>query len=426
MNYQFADFDTAHFRAEPRRTAIGPWTVEEHSFGAPGTTDKAPFVFIGGAFQNAWSFLREVRYFIAQRPVILVDLPGQGQNNQLAGALKFADLADLLRAFLDHHGLDTIIPVGLSYGSGIAFTFAQRFPQRVDRLILAGSTERIRPRVAQALRSSFWYLEQGRVDAFADAVVHHLLNLAHRDATKLGDRVVEGLRGGMLELTDVERQRYRENSTRLFDDALSGELTCRTIVSTAAYDHFTAPFEGLTVSKRCGDAQFVMVQNGDHLAPVETPKTFLALYDAFANDKPIADVPGLLTGAPAAEATRERRLLDRRPGRRREVTVRASSGVQSRALLLDYNAHGCLLELREDLPPTDGDAPLHVSIPSIGAAGDAVVQPDDRGARAIFLADAFGTLGRMPVGTVEMAIPADARPMGRRVSIAERLMAITD
>jgi pimeloyl-ACP methyl ester carboxylesterase len=426
MEFQFADFDTAHFRAGPRRTSLGPWTVEEHSFGAPGTTDKAPLVFIGGAFQNAWSFLREVRHFIGQRPVILVDLPGQGQNNQLSGDLRFTDLADLLRAFFDHHGVQTIIPVGLSYGSAIAFAFARQYPERVDRLILGGTTESIRPRVAQALGASFWYLDQGRTDLFADAVIHHLLNLPHRAATRLGDRVVEGMRVGMLELTDVERLRYRENSTRLFNDSLSGDLTCRTMVFTARYDHFTAPFEAFGVSQRCRNPEFVMIENGDHLAPVEVPKTVLALYDAFLNDKPLSAVPGVVAGAAAAEATRERRLLERRPGRRREVFLRGQNGVQSRASLLDYNAHGCLIELVDDLPSTEDDAPLNVSIPSIGANGDAVVQLDTRGARAIFLTDAFGTLGKMPVGTVEMAIPGEARPMGRRVSIAERLAAIPD
>ena len=66
---------------------------------------------------------------------------------------------------------------------------------------------------------------------------------------------------------------------------------------------------------------------------------------------------------------------------------------------------------------------MTVSIPSIGASAEAVVMPDHRGARAIFVYDAFGTLGTMPVGTVEMPIP---RPAGRRISMAERLVALPD
>lgn len=426
MEYQFQDFDTAHFRAEPRRTAIGPWTVQHMSFGTPATADRAPLVFIGGAFQNAWSFLREVKHFLPQRPVILVDLPGQGQNNQLAEQLTFTDFAGLLRAFLDEHGLRQVIPVGLSYGSGIAYTFALQAPDRVDRLILGGTTERIRPRVQQSLLKSFWYLERGRSDVFADMVIGHLLNLPQREATGVSDRLINAMRMGMLELTEVELVRYRHNSTRLFREELGGHPACRTLVFTASYDHFTAPFEGLAVAKRCPRAEFALIEKGDHLAPVENPRVAIALYDAFVNDRPLTGLPGVLTGMAAAEATRERRLLPRRDGRRREVTLRRDGDAESHAALLDYNAHGCLLAPLNGALPTDVAEPVHVSIPSIGAEGAALLLADARGARAVFLHDAFNTLGKMPVMTVEMATPSQGVPVGRRMSIGERLAAIPD
>jgi pimeloyl-ACP methyl ester carboxylesterase len=425
MEYQFSDFDTAHFRAEPRRTAIGPWTVQHLSFGAPGTTSKPPLVFIGGAFQNAWSFLREVRHFITQRPIILLDLPGQGQNQQLSGELTFDEFGDLFRAFLDSQSLSTVIPIGLSYGSGIACAFARRHPDRVDRLILGATTERIRPRVGQALRAGFWYLDQGRIDTFADAVIHHLLNLPHRESTGLAPRIIDALRVGMLELTENERLRYRHNSTRLFTHSLGSELTCQTLVFNARFDHFTAPFEGLALAEKSKTGRFLLIEKGDHLATVESPKTFIALCDAFVNERPL-EIPGVITGATAAEGTRERRLLERRPGKRRDVFLNTPAGGESRGFLLDYNAHGCLFELASDLPPMVDDAPIEVAIPSIGAKGDAVLLPDARGVRAIFMHDAFGTLGTMPVATIEMAVPIELRPMGRRMSIAERLVALPD
>ena len=74
----------------------------------------------------------------------------------------------------------------------------------------------------------------------------------------------------------------------------------------------------------------------------------------------------------------------------------------------------------------DENEPYHVSIPSIGADGDAVLLPATEGARAVFLRDAFGWLGTMPVTTVET--PAlGAAPVGkRRVSLAERLVSLPD
>jgi pimeloyl-ACP methyl ester carboxylesterase len=426
MDFQYDHFDTACFRADPRRTNLGPWTVHHVSFGAAPTADRPPLVFIGGAFQNAWSFYREVKHFLPQRPIVIVDLPGQGQNDQLSGSLGFADLAGLLRDFLDQHQLKRVIPVGLSYGSGIAFTFAGLFPERVDRLVLGGITEQIRPRVDRALKAGFWYLDHGRHEDFADAVVHHLLNLPHREATGASDQLIERMRVGMMELTEVERLRYRHNTDRLFRNRLEGTLSCRTLVFTSTYDHFTAPFEGLAIADRCQSREFVMIQRGDHLAPIENPKTVLALYDAFVNDVALANVGGVTTGPAAAAACTERRLLDRRPGRRRDVTLSDQSGSHWKALLLNYNAHGCLLELPNGAKFPDDTQPLHLAIPSIGADGDAVLLPAAEGARAVFMRDAFGTLGKIPVATVEMPVPTAAAVGRRRPSLAERLASLPE
>ncbi len=423
MNFQFNDFDTSFFRADPVRTELGPWVIEHHSFASPATRDRTPLMFIGGAFQNAWSFVKEVKHFLPQRPVILLELPGQGQNAQLSESLSFADFADLIARFLDCHEISTVIPIGLSYGSGIACAFARRHPERVERLILGGTAQQIRPRVETTLRLSFSRLDQGQDDAFAGGVVHHLLNLPHRDATNVTDRLVEAIRLGMLALTDNERIRYRDNSSRLFRERFDARISPRTLVFTARHDHFTPPFEGLALAAQGEASEFVIVEQGDHLSSIENPRTHIALYDAFINDRPCSSVAGVATGSAAAEMTRERRMLERRPGRCRDVLLRTPSGAESRALLLDYNAHGCLLQLLRGASPSSEDDLVNVSIPSIGACADAVMLPDERGARAIFVHDAFGTLGTMPVGTVEMPIP---RPPGRRISIAEQLVALSD
>ena len=422
MDFQFSDFDPAHFRADARRTAIGPWTVEHISFAAPGRAGQTPLVFIGGAFQNASSFVREVRYFLPQRPIIIVDLPGQGQNDQLSESLDFGDLARLFNEFLEAHALERVIPVGLSYGSGIAYTFAQQFPAKVERLILGGTTDQLRVRVNQALRASFWYLDRGRDELFAEGVIHHLLNLPLRESTRTNDRLINGLRLGMLELSAVERVRYRHNSARLFKYRLSGHLPCRTLVFTGRYDHFTAPFEALAIANRCPSAEFVLIDNADHLAPIANSKTALALYDAFLNDTPVANVPGVISGPAAVEACRERRLLPRRPGRRRDIRLRDAGGSEFRGALLDYNAHGCRFEPLNGMPVVTDDAPVEVSIPAIGAAGAAVVLPDASHARAVFLHDAFGTLGTKPVETVELAVPSELITTAERMSLAQRLV----
>ena len=53
-------------------------------------------------------FKKDVVDFIKERPVILVDLPGQGGNTQQSGALDFEGFADLLKAFFDRTGRERV------------------------------------------------------------------------------------------------------------------------------------------------------------------------------------------------------------------------------------------------------------------------------------------------------------------------------
>src|SRR5579872_5517063 len=114
--------------------------VEYLAFSSHGDHGAAPLLFLGGAFQRFQSFAKEAEFFSRSRPILLVDLPSQGSNRQLLPGARFEDLAAILGEFIAATGVAPVIPVGLSYGSAIAFLVARDFPSLVDKLILGGAT----------------------------------------------------------------------------------------------------------------------------------------------------------------------------------------------------------------------------------------------------------------------------------------------
>ncbi|MBO8190964.1 alpha/beta hydrolase [Streptomyces oryzae] len=79
-------------------------------------------------------------------PVYALDLRGHGESDW-PGSYGMDDFVADLRGFLDELGIGKAILVGHSFGSVVAYLFAQEHPQRVERLVLeeTGAMRPVRP-----------------------------------------------------------------------------------------------------------------------------------------------------------------------------------------------------------------------------------------------------------------------------------------
>ena len=90
---QFSTFESHSLKKAPCVQMIGRYKLEFHLFSKPENTDKTPVVFLGGAFQSFTSFKTEVELVYQTHPVILLDLPSQGSNDQLVPELALKDFS---------------------------------------------------------------------------------------------------------------------------------------------------------------------------------------------------------------------------------------------------------------------------------------------------------------------------------------------
>lgn len=101
---------------------------------------RSPVVLIHGAANDGdvWQKIaRSLRD--AGHTVLVPDLPGHGSSQgEALGSIEA--LADWLMALLDAAGVSRAVLVGHSMGSLIALEASARYPQRVSKLVLLGST----------------------------------------------------------------------------------------------------------------------------------------------------------------------------------------------------------------------------------------------------------------------------------------------
>ena len=101
--------------------------------GADGT-DAAPSVplYLHGVPTNSDDWIE----FLARGGGLAPDLPGFGRSGK-PGSLSFTidEYAEFVEAFLDHVGVERVSLVVHDWG-GVGLAFAQRHPQRIDRLVV--------------------------------------------------------------------------------------------------------------------------------------------------------------------------------------------------------------------------------------------------------------------------------------------------
>ena len=102
--------------------------------------DQDSIVFVHGAAMDHSVWILQSRYFaFHQRNVLALDLPGHGRSGGEALA-SIGELADWLIQVLDSADIAQATLVGHSMGSLAVLEAAARYPQRVQKLALLGSS----------------------------------------------------------------------------------------------------------------------------------------------------------------------------------------------------------------------------------------------------------------------------------------------
>lgn len=276
------DYSPTALAGSPEHVDIGPWRLQYLAFSQTQDDPRSPVLLLGGAFQSFRSFAGDIPELLAEHPVILLDLPSQGSNLQLAPELSLAQLADLIAAFAEHLQLPPLLPIGLSYGSALAALFAARHPQHCARLLLSGITALARQGARALLQEGLHLLAEGRSAAFGQAALTGLLNPLQQHDTGVSPVFRKALLRQMQRLSPAEVERYQQNTQRLLNfNGFERYPSCPTLLLAGEHDHFTQPWEHARFAAACRKADCAIIHHADHLAQFERREACARFYMPF-------------------------------------------------------------------------------------------------------------------------------------------------
>lgn len=98
-----------------------------------------PLILLHGNGESGFYFIHQLNYFSKWYWVIAVDTRGHGFSPRGLAPFTIRQFAEDLRCFMDEQEIERAHILGFSDGGNIALTFALKYPERVDRLILNGA-----------------------------------------------------------------------------------------------------------------------------------------------------------------------------------------------------------------------------------------------------------------------------------------------
>ncbi|QIO09816.1 alpha/beta fold hydrolase [Acinetobacter lanii] len=318
--FSFFDmYNKNSFKQPPRVTWIEGWKIEYMAIADPATMHNTPIVIVGGAFQNFNSYKYCVEQLFEKGPVILIDLPSLGSNQQIrnrdtgesAGILELPELSRMLGQWLDIVGISKVSVMGMSLGSVVASCFAAQRPELMDRMILMGVMQKTRKSWRMLLEESLMLMKEQRMDEFGQAVILYLVNHAKLDKTRMSPTAKRLFFKQMAQFTETEQERYEINCNRLLRLENVPIPQCKTLVACGQFDSFTLPHENANFALQCPDMQFAMIANADHVPQLQRRKETMNLFTTFLKEQDISKVEGIIT------LTREEMLHMERRGEER-------------------------------------------------------------------------------------------------------------
>src|SRR3990170_5464631 len=122
---------------EERRSLVRAAGVEIHACElGPAEASGPPLVMLHGLCDSYLTWSRVAAALARKRRVILPDLPGHGLSGRPDASYALAWHAEVMGAWLDALGLDTVDLVGHSFGGGVAQWMLLAHRERVRRLVL--------------------------------------------------------------------------------------------------------------------------------------------------------------------------------------------------------------------------------------------------------------------------------------------------
>lgn len=213
------------------------------------------------------------------------DMPGYGES-ELRESMTFELLADSLARLVDDLGVEDVDLVGHSMGGMVAQEFVARYPGKVRRLVLAGTSPAFgKPGgdwQKEFLAARLQPLDEGRTPAdFATDLVEGMFG-RNKDQ--------KAMSRAALAMAELSADSYRAalNCIVTFNrlDSLA-DIHCPTLLISGSEDGNSPPKVVERMAQKIAGAEYVCMEGAGHLMTMEEPEAFNDIVRRFLDRHPI-------------------------------------------------------------------------------------------------------------------------------------------
>jgi len=226
-----------------------------------------------GSNSTGWRFVMPA--LAADHRVIAWNAPGYYlSDNFAAEAPSHTSYSDALAALLDALGIASAHIVGSSFGSLVAMSFASRFPERVKRLVLLGTT-RGQAWLPQEERERRLEMRAASIrDGGLALAEKRWSNLVAADASPMAIALVK-------EVLGATHRRGMTQSARASDatdvTAFAPRIKARTLLAVGSEDRVNPPDISRTIAAAIEGSKLVELPGVGHLPKLEAPQRTIEL-----------------------------------------------------------------------------------------------------------------------------------------------------
>ena len=229
-------------------------------------------VLVHGASMNRTVWAAQARYFAHRgRCVLAADFPGHGRS---AGDLlpSVGSMADWLIRLLDAAGVERVAMAGHSMGSLPVLEAAGRYPERIERIALLGTS--VPMPVAGALLAN--------AEANDHAACDMVTVWGHSAAARIGGCTVPGMwiTGGGLRLLERADDGVLHNDMKACNDYTTGldaaaSVACPATLILGENDMMTPPRNAAPLMEALADSRMIVLEGCGHMMMAEQPNETL-------------------------------------------------------------------------------------------------------------------------------------------------------
>ena len=221
-----------------------------------------------------------------------------GKSPTLSKTVELDFLADSTCVVLEELQIPQVCVVAASYGSLIAYRFAQKHPGRVSHLVLTGVMDHIPADWRRLVVRHLEALIRRDMDRFAREVVKALTSQSKLHRINHRKAIQRVLFAQLRQLSGDRALQYVANTHRLLFHLpldLRWPPRVRALLFTGEYDPFTKPEYVRAMARAFDDAVFTTIREADHLWHLEQFETAVELVHRFFSNADLDGIDGCNT-----------------------------------------------------------------------------------------------------------------------------------